>query len=211
MTAPVAPTPVERPFAPACERNRAPILDVLRGHFADRRRVIEVGSGTGQHAVHFAAAMPWLVWQCTDVADALPGMRAWIDESALPNLPSPIELDVRGRWPAGGWDAVFTSNTLHIMSWDAVTRLFAALPGATSPGALLAVYGPFNVDGRFTGPGNAAFDAALRAADPDRGLRDLEAVDALARGAGFEPLEVRTMPADNRLALWRRTDAPGRG
>src|SRR5689334_10348704 len=100
-----------KPFASACDRNRDPILDVLRVHFADRRRVLEVGSGTGQHAVYFAAAMPWLSWQCTDLASQLPGIRQWLDEAALPNTPPPLELDVSAPWPGGPYDAVFSANT----------------------------------------------------------------------------------------------------
>jgi cyclopropane fatty-acyl-phospholipid synthase-like methyltransferase len=196
----------DKPFAPACERNRDPILAVLRERFADRREVLEIGSGTGQHAVHFAAAMPWLRWRCSDVEANLPGIRAWLDEAALPNLPPPFALEVTGRWPALAVDAVFSANTLHIMGWDAVRATFAALPAVTVPGAVLAVYGPFNEGGRFTGPGNAAFDAQLRAAYPARGLRDVEAVDALARQAGFALLENRAMPADNRCLVWRRGD-----
>jgi SAM-dependent methyltransferase len=196
--------PPDKPFAPASERNRGPILEVLRGAFADRARVLEVGSGTGQHAVHFAAAMPWLAWQTSEVEANLPGLRMWLDEAALPNTPPPFALDVAGRWPEGRWDAAFTANTLHIMPWTAVERLFEALPAVLDPGAVLVAYGPFNIGGRFTGPGNAAFDASLRAADPARGLRDLEAVDALARRAGFGPVDVRTMPADNRCLVWRR-------
>lgn len=198
-----------KPFSPACERNAGPILAVLRDVFADRLRVLEIGSGTGQHAVCFAAALPQLAWQCTDVAANLPGVRMWLDEAALPNTPTPIALDVRDGWPAGAWDAVFTANTLHIMGWPEVERLFAALPDATAPGALLAVYGPFNRDGCFTSEGNAAFDASLRAADPARGIRDAEAVDALARAVGFELLADRDMPANNRFLLWRRGASGG--
>jgi SAM-dependent methyltransferase len=198
--------PPDKPFAPASERNRGPILEVLRDAFSDRARVLEVGSGTGQHAVHFAAAMPWLAWQTSEVEANLPGLRMWLDEAALPNTPPPFALDVAAGWPDGRWDAAFTANTLHIMPWTAVERLFDALPAVLEPGAVLVVYGPFNIGGRFTGPGNAAFDATLRATDPARGLRDLEAVDALARRAGFGPVAVRTMPADNRCLVWRRVE-----
>jgi SAM-dependent methyltransferase len=198
------PGPIDKPFAPACERNRGPILEVLRGAFADRRRVLEIGSGTGQHAVHFAAAMPWLSWQATEVEAHLPGVRAWLDEAALPNTPPPFALDATGPWPEARWDAAFTANTLHIMPWTAVERLFGTLPAVLEPDAVLVAYGPFNVGGRFTGPGNAAFDATLRAADPSRGIRDLEAIDALARRAGFGPAAVHPLPADNRCLVWRR-------
>src|SRR3954452_19684801 len=117
-----------KPFSPACERNRDPILEVLRVHFAKARSVLEIGSGSGQHAVHFAAAMPWLQWQCTDRAEHLPGIRAWLDEAGLPNTPAPVELDVaHGSWPSTRFDAVFTANTLHIMGWEEVEALFVDL------------------------------------------------------------------------------------
>ena len=194
----------EKPWSAACERNRDPILAVLREHFADRRRVLEVGSGTGQHAVHFATALPHLVWQTSDRPQWLAGIRLWLDEAALPNTPPPLELDVTRRWPAGGFDAAFSSNTLHIMGWPEVEAFFAGLDGALDADALLAIYGPFNDGGKFTSESNAAFDAALRADDPKRGIRDLEAVDALARARGFALVEDRAMPANNRCVVWRR-------
>jgi hypothetical protein len=113
-----------KPFAPACERNRDPILAVLRTQFADCRSVLEVGSGTGQHAVYFAAALPWLSWQCADLASQLPGIRQWLDEAHLPNTPPPIELDMCGPWPTGPYDAVFSANTLHIVGWPEVEAFF---------------------------------------------------------------------------------------
>src|SRR3954468_10345003 len=122
-------TTTAKPNAPACERNRGPILEVLRECFSDRKQVLEVGSGTGQHAVFFAEAMPWLTWQAADVAENLPGIRLWLDEAQLPNLPPPIELAAAGPWPRGSYDAVFSANTLHIMSWLDVQKLFAALDG----------------------------------------------------------------------------------
>ena len=195
---------MDKPFAPACERNREPILAVLRERFADRHRVLEIGSGTGQHAVYFAAALPHLVWQSSDVAAHLPGIRMWLDEAALPNTPAPLAIDVNDGLPRGEHDAVFSANTLHIMAWTEVERLFEELPQAMSADALLVVYGPFNRAGRFTSASNAAFDAALRAGDPRRGIRDLEAVDALALRAGLLLLEDREMPANNRCVTWRR-------
>ena len=195
----------EKPFAPACARNREPILAVLRDFFADRRHVLEVGSGTGQHAVYFAAALPQLVWQTSDRADNLPGIRAWLDEAALLNTPAPLELDVaRGPWPPGPFDAVFSANTLHIMSWPEVEAFFAVLPAITSADAKLAIYGPFNHAGRFTSASNAAFDAELKARAPHMGLRDDAAVDALAAAAGFVLVDDVAMPANNRTRLWRR-------
>jgi len=194
----------DKPHADACERNRGPILEVLQRYCADRRSVLEIGSGTGQHAVHFAAALPQLSWQTSDLAASLPGIRQWIEESGLPNLPAPIALDVDGQWPAGPFDALFTANTLHIMSWSSVKTLFAALAGVLDADAVLAVYGPFNYDGRFTSPSNAAFDAWLKQRSAHSGIREFADVDALARAAGFALLADCAMPANNRTLVWRR-------
>jgi cyclopropane fatty-acyl-phospholipid synthase-like methyltransferase len=196
---------VEKPNAPSCERNRDPILDVLRVHFADRRDILEIGSGTGQHAVHFAAAMPSWRWQCTDRAENLPGIKQWLDEAALPNTPAPLALDVNDAWPAHRYDAVFSANTLHIMSWDEVKRLFAHLAAVTTCDAKIAIYGPFNSQGRYTSESNAAFDVWLQARGAHMRIRDAEAVDALAEQAGFRLTEDIAMPANNRLRIWQRT------
>ncbi|MEO6263766.1 MAG: DUF938 domain-containing protein [Luteimonas sp.] len=214
----------DKPFSPSCDRNRDPILAVLREHFADRRHVLEVGSGTGQHAVYFAAAMPWLSWQCSDVADNLPGIRMWLDGAALPNTPAPIELDaMSGPWPAHAFDAVFSANVLHIMGWPEVEACFAGVdrvlraaphpPSAPSPrkrgeggseGGMLVVYGPFNYAGAYTSASNREFDAWLKARDPRSGIRDFAAVDALARAIGLRLLDDIAMPANNRCLVWRR-------
>ena len=198
------------PNAPSCERNRAPILAVLRRHFAERRHVLEIGGGTGQHAVHFAAAMPWLRWQCSDRAEYLPGIRAWLDHAALPNTPAPVELDVAtGPWPepANGtrFDAAFSANTLHIMGWPEVEAFFAGLDRTLAADAVLVVYGPFNYGGDYTSDSNREFDAWLKARDPRSAIRDFEAVDALARGIGLALVEDVEMPANNRCLVWRRT------
>jgi cyclopropane fatty-acyl-phospholipid synthase-like methyltransferase len=193
----------DKPHSPASERNREPILAVLREHFADRQQVLEIGSGTGQHAVHFAAGLPHLAWQTSDRAENLDGIRAWLEEAGLPNTPAPLQLDVtQERWPAQQYDAVYSANTLHIMSWAEVERLFARLPEVLAANAKLAVYGPFNYSGRFTSDSNAVFDASLRAQVPHRGIRDFEAVDALARAIGLSLLEDRAMPANNRCLVW---------
>jgi cyclopropane fatty-acyl-phospholipid synthase-like methyltransferase len=194
---------MDRPCAPACERNREPILDVLRAVFADRRHVLEVGSGTGQHAVHFAAALAHLTWQASDRDDNLPGIRAWLAHAALSNTPEPLAFDVNGSWPAQRYDAVFSANTLHIMRWPEVERLFGGLHRILAPDAVVAIYGPFNMGGRFSSESNAAFDAMLRSSSADQGIRDLEAVDALARRAGLQLAENHAMPANNCCVVWR--------
>jgi len=197
-----------KPFAPACERNRDPILAVLRTHFADRRHVLELGSGTGQHAVHFAAAMPWLTWQCSDVDANLPGIRLWLDEAALPNTPPPFALDVRGPGPAPRFVAVVTANTLHIVGWPEVEALFAGIGRVLSDGGVFVVYGPFNDGGDYTSASNREFDAWLKARDPRSGIRDVEAIHALAEGIGLRLVDDVAMPANNRCMMWRRTGTP---
>jgi cyclopropane fatty-acyl-phospholipid synthase-like methyltransferase len=196
-----------KPHSDACERNREPILEVLRQHYADRHQVLEIGSGTGQHAVHFAAALPHLVWQTSELEPNLAGIRLWRKECNLPNLPPPIALDVTGTWPDRRFDAVFTANTLHIMSWPDVQMLFAALPKVLTADAMLVVYGPFNYEGRFTSPSNAAFDEWLKQRSPESGIRDFAAVDDLAHSIGLALLEDRAMPANNRTLVWQRSAA----
>jgi cyclopropane fatty-acyl-phospholipid synthase-like methyltransferase len=195
---------MDKPYAPACERNREPILAVLRECFADRRDVLEVGSGTGQHAVHFAAAMPWLSWQCSDRAEHLPGIRLWLDEAGLPNTPAPIELDVSGAWARRRFDAVFSANTLHIMGWPEVQQFFEGVDAVLATDGVLAVYGPFNYGGEYTSDSNREFDAWLKARDARSGIRDFEAVDALAREIGLTLMDDVAMPANNRTLVWRR-------
>lgn len=205
----------DKPHAPSCDRNREPILAVLRTHLVGRRRVLEIGSGTGQHAVHFAAALPHLRWQCSDRAEHLPGIALWLDDAALPNTPPPVELDVaRGPWPMPDdgvprFDAAFTANTLHIMGWPEVRALFAGLDRVLDAEATFVAYGPFNVGGAFTSDSNARFDALLKTRDPRSGVRDLEAVDALARGIGLTLAADIAMPAHNRCLVWTRGRTPG--
>jgi len=195
----------DKPFSPSCERNREPILAVLRERFATRRRVLEIGSGSGQHAVHFAAAMPWLTWQCSDVADNLPGIRAWLDDAHLANTPPPIELDVASAaaMPVR-FDALFSANTLHIMGWPEVEAFFAMLPAMLDAQATVVVYGPFNYDGAYTSDSNREFDSWLQARDPRSRIRDFEAVDAQACKAGLRLLTDIPMPANNRCLVWQR-------
>ncbi|QGW63502.1 DUF938 domain-containing protein [Lysobacter soli] len=198
------------PNAPSCERNREPILAVLQRHFADRHAVLEIGSGTGQHAVHFAAAMPWLRWQCSDRAEHLPGIASWLEHASLPNTPPAVELDVStGPWPRssasdGRFDAIFSANTLHIMGWSQVEAFFAGLDDVVADDATLVVYGPFNYNGDYTSDSNRDFDGWLKARDPQSAIRDFEAVDALAQRIGLRLNEDVAMPANNRCLVWGR-------
>ncbi len=194
-----------RPFSEACERNRDPILAGLRVAFADRHLVLEIGSGTGQHAVHFARHLPHLIWQPSDVEAHLPGIRSWTDAAALPNLCDPVALDInQPAWPDTGADAVFTANTFHIVSWPVVERLFERAAALLPAHGMVVVYGPFNYGGRFTSDSNAGFDAMLRAREPASGIRDVEAVDRFARQQGFALQADQALPANNRLIVWQR-------
>ena len=194
-----------KPFSESCERNRDPIFNVLREQFADRKRVLEIGSGTGQHAVYFAQKLPSLMWQTSDRAENIAGIRAWLDEAALPNTPPPIELDVaEGPWPSKKFDAFFSANTLHIMSWPDVEALFATLPTIATADAKLAIYGPFNYEEKFTSDSNAAFDRSLKRRAAHMGIRDIEAVSALAAEGGFALIDDVPMPANNRCVVWQR-------
>lgn len=193
---------MEKPNAPSCERNREPILEVLKEHFADRREVLEIGSGTGQHAIFFAAALPHLNWQTSDCRENLPGIAAWLDEAALPNTPPPLEFDVVEGGPGRRFDAIFSANTLHIMPWAAVDCFFAGLPELLIAGAKLVIYGPFNYGGRFTSESNAAFDRWLKEQAAHQGIRDFERVNEMAERAGLRLVEDRAMPSNNRCLVF---------
>jgi hypothetical protein len=208
----VAALNVELPFSEACERNKAPILERLASLLVDGHHVLEIGAGTGQHAVHFARALPGVTWQPTDRAEYLPGLVARIRAEGSSNLLPPLELDVNwSRWPAiADVNAAYTANTMHIMSWPEVQATFAGL-GRVFAGSvhrpaagLLIVYGPFRYGGHYTSDSNAAFDASLRERDPSSGIRDFEAVDALAAGIGFELLADLRLPANNQFLVWRQ-------
>lgn len=198
---------MNKPYSESCEQNRAPILALLREVFADRRQVLEIGSGTGQHAVYFGAELPHLQWQTSDVRVYHAGIEAWLAEAALPNVRPPLELDVNDSvWHRGRYDAVFSANTLHIMSWPEVEKFFMGVGQVLEPGGLLVVYGPFNYQGRFTSDSNARFDHWLKTRDPASGVRDFEAVDALARNQTLVLLRDQTMPANNHTLIWKKAD-----
>lgn len=195
---------MDKPFSQACENNRAPILAVLERVFARCRRVLEIGSGTGQHAVHFAPRLPQVQWQPSDVPEHLPGIEAWRAAEPAANLLPPLALDVRVQpWSVALVDGLFTANTLHIMAWEVVETFFAGLRAVLVPGGVLAVYGPFNYGGEYTSESNARFDAWLKSRDPRQGIRAVERVMDLATSSGLVLQEDNAMPANNRLLVWR--------
>ena len=201
----------EKPYAESCAQNRAPILAVLAEIFGDRRRVLEIASGTGQHAVYFGQALPHLTWQTSELPQNHAGIRAWLDEARLPNVLPPLALDVNAAdWPVDAVDAIFNANTVHIVAWPAVERMFAGIGRVLEPGGLLCLYGPFNYGGRYTADSNARFDVWLKGRDPNSGVRDFEALDRLAEAQGLTLFQDVDMPSDNRILVWRRVSAPDR-
>jgi cyclopropane fatty-acyl-phospholipid synthase-like methyltransferase len=196
---------IDKPFSESSAENREPILAVLREVFANCSKVLEIGSGTGQHAVYFGAELSHLNWQTADLPQHHAGIRMWLDEVALPNVLAPIALDVnRSDWLEGRYDAVFSANTLHIVSWPEVEKFFAGVGKVLQPGGVLAIYGPFNYNGQFTSPSNARFDQWLKQRDPASGIRDFESVDALARAQNLILQWDIAMPVNNRTLVWRR-------
>ncbi len=194
-----------KPFAPSCERNKDAILAVLRHYLNGAADVLEIGSGTGQHAVYMCENLPHLRWQTSDLPSQHAGIRAWIAASGLTNVLQPLDLDVNAlKWPIGSTEAVFTANTVHIMSWRSVQALFARIGDVLNPDGLLLIYGPFNYDGRFTSDGNIRLDEFIKRNDSDSGIRDFEAVNELAETNGLVLVEDIEMPANNRLLVWRR-------
>jgi cyclopropane fatty-acyl-phospholipid synthase-like methyltransferase len=189
----------------ACERNKGPILAVLRAELAASHRVLEIGSGSGQHAVHFAAHLPQLVWQPSELPENLPPLAERIVLEGTPNLAAPVALDVRDDpWPAVAVDAVFSANTLHIMSWEEVQQFFRGIGRVLDEAGVLCVYGPFRYRGRHTSASNEQFDAYLKRRDPQSGVRDFEALERLARAQRLELSADHPMPANNRTLVWRR-------
>ena len=194
-----------KPFSDACEENKAPILSVLTPLLREARAVLEVGSGTGQHAVHFAAHLPHLMWHTSDRAMHHAGIQAWLDEAALPNVQPPLRLDVLSDpWPELLVDAVFSANTLHIMSWEAVQAFFAGVGKCLAVGSLCVLYGPFNYDDAYTSASNERFDQWLKQRDPLSGIRDVADLTQLAQQAGMVLLSDIEMPVNNRVLVWQR-------
>lgn len=189
----------------ACERNKEPILRILTKALERSRIVLEIGSGTGQHAVHFATHLPHLTWQPSDRADYLAGLRERIAHDGPSNLRPAIQLDVHHLpWPVGPVDAIFTANTLHIMEWAAVEDLFRGIGSVLSAPGVFCAYGPFRYGGRYTSASNAAFDQFLQARDPQSGIRDFEDVNILSAEQGLHLMEDHAMPANNQLLVWRK-------
>lgn len=197
------------PYSQACENNKVPILEVLGRHlpgqYAEPVKVLEIGGGTGQHSAFFAEQLTALHWQSSDVPGNVASLNLRIAAAALPNLPLALALDVNSQpWPENNWDAIFSANSLHIMSADSVVSFFGGVGTCLATGGKLLVYGPFKYGGEFTTDSNAQFDIWLKEQDTESGVRDFEWVNKLATEAGLNLLEDNAMPANNQLLVWHK-------
>jgi len=192
------------PCCEACERNKSPILEELRQLLPGRGHILEIGSGTGQHVVHFAPHFPRLSWQPTECADNLATLNARIRAEGAPNILPAIELDVQAIWPDRRFEASYSANTAHIMPWPAVGAMFAGVGQRLADSAVFCLYGPFMVNGRHTAASNDEFDQRLRVRDPAMGLRDVAALAELAGDCRMRLEERRQLPANNLLLVFRR-------
>lgn len=191
----------------ASERNKGPILDVLERVLPERGLVLEIASGTGQHAVHFAAALPALEWQPSDIdLELRASVEAWRAEADLANLRAPVDLDVtRNTWPVEAADAIINANMIHIAPWDVCIGLLDGAARILPEGGVLYMYGPYKIDGEHTAPSNAQFDQSLRLRDPSWGIRDLDQVVEEAGRRGLDLIETVEMPANNLSVVYRKT------
>jgi len=194
---------MNKPFSPSADRNKAPILNVLRQELTSGQMVLEIGSGTGQHACYFAAALSTITWQPTELEQNIAGIRSWISEKELSNILEPLVLDVDTQpWPVSTAQICFTCNTFHIVSMHSVQSIFAGSKTVLKQGGKLCVYGPFSIDGQHTSAGNEQFDQQLRADDRASGIRDLTRLDELAQQNGYSAARKIAMPANNFLVVW---------
>lgn len=196
---------MNKPFSESCEQNQAPILSVIQPLFANCTALLEIGSGTGQHAVFFADKMPHLNWFTSDCEEYLHGIRLWQDDAGLNNIHGPVLLDVtQSAWPDININAVFSANTTHIMNWAAVEHMFSGIGKLLPEGGKFALYGPFNYNDQYTSESNARFDGWLKLRDPASGIRNFEDLDKLANKAGMTLVQDYVMPANNRILYWQK-------
>ena len=195
---------MDKPFSQACENNQHPILLILQKYLKGAEKILEVGSGTGQHAFYFANHFPNISWQTSDLLCNHQGINAWIKESAHKNIKAPFFLDVTDKtsWPKQCYDVIFSANTCHIMSWEGVGAMFALVGSHLKSQGYFFCYGPFNRDGKFTSPSNQSFDASLRKQNEKMGLRNLEEITKLAHANAFTLNKIHTMPANNMMLVF---------
>ena len=199
----------EKPFAPACERNWQPILEILTTYLMpdSSGTLLEVGSGTGQHAVYLAPLLPSWQWLPSDLPSQLAGIEQWRQSSTAENILAPQELDLSASWPDVSVDVVFTANTLHIISEALVENFVSGAASSLEEGGLLMIYGPFKYSGEFTSDSNAQFEQWLKNRDPLSGVRDFETVNALCHEQGLSLLADHKMPANNQMLIFKRVSS----
>ncbi len=196
---------MDKPFSQACVNNRGPIGEVLSRVFEDTRDILEIGSGTGQHAVWFASKMPHLCWQTSDQIQKHAGICQWLNEYPSPNLLAPIALDVLAdAWPERFYHGIYSANTAHIMPWEAVEAMFAGVGERLLSNGVFCLYGPMKYRGKLDAQSNVEFDQMLRQQYPHQGIRDFHDINRLALAAGLILLEDNAMPANNRLLVWQK-------
>lgn len=194
----------QKPFAPSAEQNREAILTVLKKEFRHATTVLEIGSGTGQHAVYFSKHLTHLTWQPSDKQETLTGISMWIDSEKLANALAPIELDVCNHWPEGNFDAAFAANVAHIMHWNEIEAMFSGLGRVLTDSAAFCLYGPFNYNGEYTSESNRQLDLWLKSRDPDSCIRDKNDLDQLAIKNGLQPHTEWSMPTNNKIVCWKK-------
>lgn len=197
---------MEKPFSAACERNQAPILEVMQEFITkEHKRLLEIGTGTGQHAVYMAPSFPWMEWHPTDVSEKLQGIKQWLSEAKIPNIKLPVRLEVgKDDFPKLKFDVVFTANTFHIMHWKECKTLMKLLGHRLRENSLVFIYGPFKYNGEFTSESNKEFDLSLKERDSLSGIRSFEDINQNMSKNGFEILCDYDMPANNRMLVYRR-------
>ena len=197
-------------FSDACERNKKPILEVLEKYMPKRGLVLEIGSGTGQHAVYFAGKFGTIKWQPSEVPENLPGLTARIEAEGNEFVKPPIAIDVLkddiSAWPERILTAAFSANTSHIMDWQTVRGMFAGLGTKLKPRGVFCLYGPFNNGGKYTSDSNQAFDLRLKSQNPEMGLRDIQSLETLAGKNDMKLIDLVPMPAENMTLVFARND-----
>lgn len=191
-------------YSAACDQNKDPILKVIKPLLLNTKSVLEIGSGTGQHCVYFAKELPYLTWQASDQSMYLPSISAWIDDAKLANTPKVLKLNVDLNWPKDKYQAIYSANTVHIMSWEMVLNFFKGVGQVLDKGGIFILYGPFNYQGQYTSQSNANFDLFLKNADPLSSIRDFEALSQLAQKVGLSLVNDFAMPANNRILCWEK-------
>ena len=192
-------------YSTACDQNKDSILKVIKPLLLNAKSVLEVGSGTGQHCVYFAKELPHLTWQASDQSMYLPSVSAWIDDAKLANTPKELELNVDLDWPEDKYQAIYSANTVHIMSWEMVLNFFKGVGQVLDKGGVFILYGPFNYNGEYTSANNANFDLWLKDQNPLSAIRDFESLDELAKLHNLILTDDIEMPANNRVLVWKKS------